>query len=81
VIFGLDGLALIATRVFLAWTIVAVWIVFYGGAEWLEDTWLGEVLLWFLFNVTFTSPAAVVRGFVALAWAVCLFLLVFLRLW
>jgi len=30
---------------FLAWTVFVAWVVFLGGAGWLEDTFLGALLL------------------------------------
>ena len=29
----------------LAWTAFVAWVVFLGGAEWLEDAFLGALLL------------------------------------
>ena len=72
----MDG---VIVGIFVAWTLLATWIAFLGGAEWLEDTWLGDFLLGVLFEVPWGSPLIIVKVGVVLIWVMVFVGLLFTR--
>ena len=62
---GFDAVGL---GIFLVWTILAGWIMFLGGAEWAEDSWLGGVLLAIGFDIFPGTPATVIKVLVGVVW-------------
>jgi hypothetical protein len=64
--FGIDSVVI---ALFIGWTLRATWLVFLGGAEWLEDTWWGDLLLGAAFEMTPGTPCLAVKIIVGLLWA------------
>jgi hypothetical protein len=65
---GLDAFTLVIAGFFLGWTAFAAWIVFFDGAEWLEDTWIGAFIFALFYDLWFTSPATAVKVWVGVIW-------------
>jgi len=66
---GIDVAPLV---VFLLWTAVAAWLVFFGGAEWVEDSYSGTVLVGLLCEASPDFPARAIKWFVSAVWSLTL---------
>jgi len=63
---------------FHLWTAFGGWIFLTGGAEWPEETWLGDLLLGLLQGIG-SGPAGAIAACVAMGWLFCVLIPVVIR--
>lgn len=66
------GIDVVPLLVFLVWTGIVAWLIFFGGVEWAEESYVGALLLGVLWEASPDFPSRAIKWFVATMWAVTL---------